>query len=109
MGQGGDQLDQLTLNSAQLLEKQRSALDESNRALFDQIQAATRIPLLHIADATAEKIAALDAGADDYVTKPFSLEELVARGPGREDDLAALGVHHVAQEPPLAVERELLE
>jgi len=33
-----DQLDTLTLSSVQLLDKQRSALDESNRALFDQIQ-----------------------------------------------------------------------
>jgi len=36
-----DQLDNLTLTSAQLLEKQRNALDESNRALFDQVRAAT--------------------------------------------------------------------
>ena len=26
-----------------------------------------------------EKIAALDAGADDYVTKPFGIDELLAR------------------------------
>jgi hypothetical protein len=36
-----DQLDSLTLTSSQLLEKQRNALDESNRALFDQVQAAS--------------------------------------------------------------------
>ncbi len=29
--------------------------------------------------ASAEKIAALDAGADDYVTKPFDIGELLAR------------------------------
>lgn len=30
-------------------------------------------------DATGEKVAALDLGADDYVTKPFDSEELLAR------------------------------
>ena len=36
-----DQLNQLTLTSAQLLGLQREALDASNRSLFDQVQAAT--------------------------------------------------------------------
>jgi two-component system KDP operon response regulator KdpE len=30
-------------------------------------------------DATEEKVAALDLGADDFVTKPFDSEELLAR------------------------------
>jgi two-component system KDP operon response regulator KdpE len=35
--------------------------------------------VLSVRDAQAEKVAALDAGADDYVTKPFGLDELLAR------------------------------
>jgi two-component system KDP operon response regulator KdpE len=30
-------------------------------------------------DADSDKVAALDLGADDYITKPFSIEELLAR------------------------------
>ena len=37
------------------------------------------IIMLTIHDAEQDKIAALDAGADDYVTKPFSMPELSAR------------------------------
>lgn len=35
--------------------------------------------ILSVRDADSDKVAALDAGADDYLTKPFSLEELMAR------------------------------
>jgi two-component system, OmpR family, KDP operon response regulator KdpE len=35
--------------------------------------------VLSVREGQAEKVAALDAGADDYVTKPFGLEELLAR------------------------------
>jgi two-component system KDP operon response regulator KdpE len=37
------------------------------------------IVMLTVRDAEKDKIAALDAGADDYVTKPFSAPELMAR------------------------------
>ncbi|MDC5697509.1 response regulator transcription factor [Intrasporangium calvum] len=35
--------------------------------------------ILSARDSEATKVAALDAGADDYVTKPFGIEELLAR------------------------------
>ncbi len=39
------------------------------------------VPILVLTarDATDDKVAALDAGADDYLVKPFSFEELMAR------------------------------
>ncbi|WP_416481893.1 response regulator [Streptomyces sp. CL12] len=41
----------------------------------------TRAPVIVLSarQASGEKVAALDAGADDYVTKPFSMDELLAR------------------------------
>jgi two-component system KDP operon response regulator KdpE len=39
----------------------------------------TPIIVLSARDADPDKISALDAGADDYVTKPFSIGELMAR------------------------------
>ena len=40
---------------------------------------ATPVIILTVQDAQAEKVAALDNGADDYVTKPFHADELLAR------------------------------
>lgn len=39
----------------------------------------TPVIVLSVRDADRDKVAALDAGADDYLTKPFSMEELMAR------------------------------
>src|SRR5688572_3023171 len=37
------------------------------------------IIILSVRDSERDKVAALDQGADDYLTKPFSIEELLAR------------------------------
>jgi two-component system KDP operon response regulator KdpE len=41
----------------------------------------TDVPIivLSVRESEADKVAALDAGADDYVTKPFGIDELLAR------------------------------
>ena len=43
--------------------------------------AATRVPIIFLTakDATQDKVEGLRLGSDDYVTKPFSIEELVER------------------------------
>jgi two-component system KDP operon response regulator KdpE len=49
--------------------------------LIRRIRAWSLVPIIVLSARTMEeqKIAALDAGADDYVTKPFSTPELLAR------------------------------
>ena len=46
-----------------------------------EIRASSEVAIimLTVHNAEADKVAALDAGADDYVTKPFSTPELLAR------------------------------
>jgi two-component system KDP operon response regulator KdpE len=39
----------------------------------------TPIIILSVRDSERDKVSALDMGADDYLTKPFSIEELLAR------------------------------
>ena len=51
---------------------------EATRALR---AAATTCPILVLTarDAVGDRVEGLDAGADDYLTKPFALQELLAR------------------------------
>ena len=49
--------------------------------VIKRLRSWTHVPVivLTVRDAQADKVAALDAGADDYVTKPFAMDELLAR------------------------------
>ena len=49
--------------------------------LCRQVRAVSQVPILvlSVRDKEHQKVEALDAGADDYVTKPFGMNELLAR------------------------------
>lgn len=55
--------------------------DMSGLQVLKQLREWTQTPVivLTVHDAEAEKVEALDTGADDYVTKPFNTAELLAR------------------------------
>lgn len=55
--------------------------DMDGKAVVEAIREWSKVPIVILTarDQEKEKIAALDAGADDYVTKPFSMGELLAR------------------------------
>jgi two-component system KDP operon response regulator KdpE len=50
-------------------------------SVIEQLRTWSQIPIIVLSARSqeAEKVAALDAGADDYLTKPFGLNELQAR------------------------------
>ncbi|MFA3843514.1 response regulator [Streptomyces aureus] len=55
--------------------------DMDGTDVIKALRSWTRVPILVLSArrASDEKVAALDAGADDYITKPFSMDELLAR------------------------------
>lgn len=50
-------------------------------AVIEAVRGWSEVPIIVVSGRTgsADKVAALDAGADDYVTKPFQIDELLAR------------------------------
>ncbi len=55
--------------------------DTDGKEALARLRAFSSVPVIIISarDREAEKVAALDAGADDYVEKPFGIAELLAR------------------------------
>ena len=55
--------------------------DLDGTEVIRQLRISSLVPVIVLSGraGSGDKIGALDAGADDYVTKPFSMEELIAR------------------------------
>jgi two-component system KDP operon response regulator KdpE len=74
-------LEALALQGADVVILDLGLPDRDGLDALRDLREWSRVPVLVLtvrAD-EAEKVAALDAGADDYVTKPFGVQELLAR------------------------------
>jgi two-component system KDP operon response regulator KdpE len=80
-GAGGDALQQIEREKPDLLILDLGLPDVSGIDVIRTVRAHSSLPIivLSVRDDERGKVEALDLGADDYVTKPFGTEELVAR------------------------------
>jgi len=78
---GLDGINRATIFKPDLIILDLGLPDIDGREVVRQIREWTPLPIiiLSVKDQEQEKIAALDAGADDYLTKPFGVGELMAR------------------------------
>lgn len=55
--------------------------DMDGQRVLDELRRASQVPVIVVSvrEQEAEKVRALDSGANDYVTKPFGIQELLAR------------------------------
>ncbi|MCL4859282.1 MAG: response regulator [Caldilineaceae bacterium] len=78
---GQDALEKAALVRPDLIILDLGLPDMDGLTVLRQLREWTQTPvvILSVRDDDQGKVAALDAGADDYLTKPFSVEELMAR------------------------------
>ena len=75
-------LPSITANHYDLILLDQRLPDKSGLDVLRELRLAgieTPVLLLTACDAVSDKVAGLDAGADDYMTKPFDMSELFAR------------------------------
>jgi two-component system KDP operon response regulator KdpE len=78
---GQEGLAALAVNGADLVILDMGLPDRDGLAVLRELREWSQVPVvvLTVRSDESEKVAALDAGANDYVTKPFGVQELMAR------------------------------
>lgn len=78
---GREGLDEVARHQPDLIVLDIGLPDMDGHAVLRSLRQSSSAPviMLTVRSGEAEKVAALDAGANDYVTKPFGTEELMAR------------------------------
>jgi DNA-binding response OmpR family regulator len=77
-----DAREALSLNAYDIAVLDLGLPDGDGRSLLDEIRSCgNQVPILVLTarDAVEDRVAGLDAGADDYLVKPFAMAELIAR------------------------------
>ena len=74
-------LEALATQGADLVVLDLGLPDRDGQSVLADLRTWSNVPVIVLTarDDEAEKVAALDAGANDYVTKPFGVQELMAR------------------------------
>ncbi len=78
---GQEGINAVVINRPDLIILDMGLPDMTGIKVIQQLREWTQIPIiiLSVQEQEADKVAALDAGADDYLTKPFGIAELMAR------------------------------
>ncbi|MEV7542484.1 response regulator transcription factor [Streptomyces sp. NPDC089915] len=100
---GGTALDAVAARRPDVVLLDLGLPDMDGIEVIRRLRVWSQVPVLVVSarHGSQEKIDALDAGADDYVTKPFSMDELLAR-------LKAVG-RRVSVREPGAADEEVVE
>lgn len=81
VAEGREGLEKLATGNFDMLLLDLGLTDMDGIAVCAEVRQWSQIPIIVISvrEGERDKVSALDLGADDYVTKPFSIDELLAR------------------------------
>lgn len=103
---GAEALDAFGSDTPDLVLLDLGLPDLDGLSVISEIRRTSRTPIIVVSarHSQSEKVDALEAGADDYVTKPFGLEELVARIRSALRRAGPLANHQVVTTPTFTLD-----